>query len=300
MPKVCKTPTSSTQHRHVPYPSPASTTAPSTMTAQASTSPTPGTDRHASHSWPAHNDELLIHARQQGLNWQPIASTYFPGKTANACRKRHERLMEKRNSADVWGVKMEALAKAYVDVREQMWKLLADRVGEKWQTVEAKVCIQSLRNIFYGILTLRQCMEKGLKNLTAAGRTASRREVANLGTSPYDDNMNIHPTSERKRSLGHSDEADSFPDNAMVHDLDHPFRTGPQDEHQQTPFSAGGLSSSTPSGRSFSTSSSTFITPTVSSAAQFSPHQRKLPSFSSTFGAPIHSVIHNLPPVTTH
>ena len=42
--------------------------------------------------------------------------------------------MEKRNPAEI-----EALAKAYVDVREQMWKLLADRVGEKWQDVEAKV-----------------------------------------------------------------------------------------------------------------------------------------------------------------
>ena len=81
-----------------------------------------------------------MRARQQGLNWQPIASRYFPDKTANACRKRHERLMEKRNSADNWdGVKIETLAKAYVDVREQMWKLLADRVGEKWQNVEAKV-----------------------------------------------------------------------------------------------------------------------------------------------------------------
>lgn len=82
-----------------------------------------------------------MEARQQGMNWQPIATKHFPDKTANACRKRHERLMEKRNSADSWdGVKMESLAKAYLDVREQMWQILADRVGEKWQTVEAKVC----------------------------------------------------------------------------------------------------------------------------------------------------------------
>lgn len=82
-----------------------------------------------------------MQARQRGLNWQPIASQFFPDKTANACRKRHERLMDKRNSADNWdGVKVETLAKAYVDVREQMWKILADRIGEKWQNVEAKVC----------------------------------------------------------------------------------------------------------------------------------------------------------------
>ena len=48
--------------------------------------------------------------------------------------------MEKRNNTENWeGVKMETLAKAYNDLREQMWKILGDRVGEKWQTVEAKV-----------------------------------------------------------------------------------------------------------------------------------------------------------------
>ena len=74
------------------------------------------------------------------MNWQPIATKYFPDKTANACRKRHERLMEKRNNTENWeGVKMETLAKAYNDLREEMWKILADRVGEKWQIVEAKV-----------------------------------------------------------------------------------------------------------------------------------------------------------------
>ena len=82
-----------------------------------------------------------MRARQQGLNWQPIATQCFPDKSANACRKRHERLMEKRSSADSWdNVKNQKLAKAYMDVREQMWKILADRVGEKWQTVENKVC----------------------------------------------------------------------------------------------------------------------------------------------------------------
>ena len=49
--------------------------------------------------------------------------------------------MEKRNHADSWeGPKMEALSKAYNEMREQMWRILADKLGEKWQTVEAKVC----------------------------------------------------------------------------------------------------------------------------------------------------------------
>ena len=48
--------------------------------------------------------------------------------------------MEKRNSADSWdGVKIEQLAKAYVEVREEMWEVLAKLVDEKWQDVEKKV-----------------------------------------------------------------------------------------------------------------------------------------------------------------
>lgn len=89
--------------------------------------------------WRPEDDERLMRLRTQGLNWQPIADN-FPPKTANACRKRHERLMEKRNAAS-WddGVKIEELARAYLQVREQMWKVLADELNEKWQTVESKV-----------------------------------------------------------------------------------------------------------------------------------------------------------------
>ena len=87
--------------------------------------------------WSSEDDELLMRARREGLNWQPIASKYFPDKTANACRKRHERLMENADNTDA--IDIDKLSKAYLDSREHMWKLLADRVGEDWQAVEAKV-----------------------------------------------------------------------------------------------------------------------------------------------------------------
>lgn len=105
----------------------------------AGTSPTPN-ERHNASPWSSSDDTQLINARQKGLNWQPIASKYFPTKTPNACRKRYERLMDKRNSADSWdGVKIEQLARAYIEVREEMWEVLAKLVGEKWQDVEKKV-----------------------------------------------------------------------------------------------------------------------------------------------------------------
>ena len=73
------------------------------------------------------------------MKWAPIQQAYFPGKTANACRKRHERLMERQEAEDWDGPKFEHLAKEYLNVRKDMWTMLADRVGEKWQVVEAKV-----------------------------------------------------------------------------------------------------------------------------------------------------------------
>ena len=51
--------------------------------------------------WSSFDDDQLRRARQQGLEWQQIASEYFPGKTANTCRKRNERLMEKANQAAI-------------------------------------------------------------------------------------------------------------------------------------------------------------------------------------------------------
>jgi hypothetical protein len=89
--------------------------------------------------WTNEDDKVLMDARASGLNWQPIASKHFPTKTANACRKRHERLMERRNAEDWDGVKLETLATHYMSIRREMWTLLGERVGEKWQIIEAKV-----------------------------------------------------------------------------------------------------------------------------------------------------------------
>jgi hypothetical protein len=92
-----------------------------------------------SSSWSAKDDETLIQARAQGLNWNQISPKHFPQKSANACRKRHERLMERQNAEQWDGVKLDILAQAYMDVRREMWSILAARVGEKWTLVEQKV-----------------------------------------------------------------------------------------------------------------------------------------------------------------
>ena len=91
--------------------------------------------------WSAPDDEKLLQARASGLNWQPIANRHFPNKTANACRKRHERLIERRQVEDWDAQKLELLAQEYVAIRKEMWEMLASRVGERWSVVEAKVRI---------------------------------------------------------------------------------------------------------------------------------------------------------------
>ncbi|EOA81444.1 uncharacterized protein SETTUDRAFT_99126 [Exserohilum turcica Et28A] len=136
-----------------------------------------------SSSWSTKDDETLIQARAQGLNWNQIGPKHFPSKTPNACRKRHERLMERQNAEQWDGVKLEVLAQAYMEVRREMWSLLAARVGEKWQLVETK------------------CMEKGLKNLTQACRSAQKKlengtyhdhEDSGIGISDLEEEQEDH------------------------------------------------------------------------------------------------------------
>lgn len=100
--------------------------------------PTASTQRSAA-IWSTADDEVLLRARASGLNWQPIASRHFPSKTANACRKRHERLIERRHVEDWDHNKLELLAEEYLACRKEMWEILANRLGERWQVVEAKV-----------------------------------------------------------------------------------------------------------------------------------------------------------------
>ena len=166
-------------------------------------------------------------------------------------------------------------------------------------------------------------MEKGLKTLQTAGRTASRREArANLGHEFDSDEISDSrfPLSGRERSRSHQDEEDGFNDSAIGPE-DHQFVNGgafgpSRDDHQQAPYSAGGMSNPSPSyssARSFSINSNTSSSlagfpPTITPAPQFPAVQQQpqtLPSFSAAFGMPsisavLHHSPHHSPAVTTH
>jgi hypothetical protein len=105
------------------------------------TVPPPTSQRASSGAWTPQDDQALIDARASGLNWGQIQNKHFPGKTPNACRKRHERLMDRKN-ADQWGQrKLEILAREYMNRRKEIWAPLATATGEKWSVVEQKVCL---------------------------------------------------------------------------------------------------------------------------------------------------------------
>ncbi|KAF4120409.1 SANT protein [Geosmithia morbida] len=143
----------------------------------------PPSHRPSSGAWTLHDDQQLIEARTKGLNWNQIKNTYFPSKSANACRKRHERLSERRDSDEWDNRKFQRLAKEYMAMRKEIWSGLAARTGEKWTAVEHK------------------CLSNGLKNIQSASRAATRLErlhsqsaAAAAGGGPltgYDDDSGI-------------------------------------------------------------------------------------------------------------
>lgn len=97
--------------------------------------------RTPSTAWSKEDDENLLRARAQGLNWGQIQSKHFGSKTSNACRKRHERLIERR-TADNWDkTNFEKLSMEYMHMRKEIWSPLAARVGQKWTVVESKVSV---------------------------------------------------------------------------------------------------------------------------------------------------------------
>ena len=99
----------------------------------------PTQHRASSGAWNQEDDRTLLTLRAMGKNWNQIQRDAFPGKTGNACRKRHERLMERRGQNDFDNRKLERLCKEYMSMRKEIWQPLASRCGEKWNVVEMQV-----------------------------------------------------------------------------------------------------------------------------------------------------------------
>lgn len=89
--------------------------------------------------WTNDEDECLRDCKRRGLQWDTIHKQYFPGKSGNACRKRYERLEQKRRSTEWDTARLDRLAVAYKEMRPRIWEPLARHLGERWEHVEKQV-----------------------------------------------------------------------------------------------------------------------------------------------------------------
>ena len=94
--------------------------------------------------WTSDEDSTLIDAKSSGLGWNDIHQRYFPTKSGNACRKRHERLILKLRTTDWDHPRIQRVMAEYnaPRVREEFWSRIAHNVGERWEDVEKVVCQQ--------------------------------------------------------------------------------------------------------------------------------------------------------------
>lgn len=172
--------------------------------------------RPSSGAWNPQDDATLMQARAQGMNWAPIQQSYFPSKTPNACRKRHERLMERRSADDWDGRKLEQLAKGYMSMRREIWQGLAQVTGEKWNVVEQKVRLplSTLICVNMNKTNKQQCMQQGLKNLQTSARSCARRERM-LDTSGH--GLGVPGAYQDDSGIGDDFEAEYDADGASEH-----------------------------------------------------------------------------------
>ncbi len=152
-------------------------------------------------------------------------------------------------------------------------------------------------------------MEKGLKTLQTAGRSASRSRRQTFDVGAID-----QMTDTRYQAPLESQGDDIFNDSGLGQDPEHHFLPNAQSDQRRhyatsihtepAPFSAGAITPPYSSNRSYSQCSSsngisvinTSPYQTIQQPSPFQQQQQTLPSFSSAFGQPI---VSSLPPATT-
>ncbi|KAK5467843.1 hypothetical protein LTS15_000816 [Exophiala xenobiotica] len=97
--------------------------------------------------WTSEEDDILIKAKGQGLAWEEIHKKFFPNKTGNACRKRHDRLLIKARDPTWDEARTQKVVARYNRVRDQVWRGIAEQVGEKWEDVERVILQQGCRGL---------------------------------------------------------------------------------------------------------------------------------------------------------
>ncbi|KAL8678648.1 MAG: hypothetical protein Q9186_005003 [Xanthomendoza sp. 1 TL-2023] len=89
-------------------------------------------------AWTKSMDDVLLLAKHRGLDFAVISEIYFPTQSAQACHVRYEKLRGSRPIHEVIN-RLGNLANYYRSSRENMWRILASKMGEEWTAVEAEV-----------------------------------------------------------------------------------------------------------------------------------------------------------------
>ena len=90
--------------------------------------------------WNSDEDSILIDAKGRGKSWEEIHQQHFPGKSANACRKRHERVLAKMRNTDWDDARIQRVTEAYNRHRHLIWAPLCKELNENVSDVEKVVC----------------------------------------------------------------------------------------------------------------------------------------------------------------
>ncbi|PWW77096.1 hypothetical protein C7212DRAFT_343430 [Tuber magnatum] len=152
-------------------------------------------------AWSTTDDELLLTSKTSGKKWVEI-SPLFPGKTSNACRKRHARLVT--NAQLEWNAEREKdLAMEFASAKVAFFKSLAGNLGLEWQQVEKKVFFPSFLLLSF-LLTIEsrngnlldQCVEMGFRALLEKGKKCSP-----TAPPPPPHSRTLNPQSDRKRRV---------------------------------------------------------------------------------------------------
>ncbi|KAI1000513.1 hypothetical protein K3495_g7682 [Podosphaera aphanis] len=158
-----------------------STTPVSTRVTETQTKKSNLEGRSSHPAWTLSDDNILINARASGKEWKDVQRDNFPLKTPNACRKRYERLMKRKNVNGLDRRRLENLAKKYMRLREEIWKPLTLATGEKLSDVESTCMGQGLEG-------LRE-IARSTAEVRSSGAVSSKLPFGDLGPGRLDNSL---------------------------------------------------------------------------------------------------------------
>jgi hypothetical protein len=194
-----------------------------------------GGQNNRSSSWSAKEDDILIQARAQGLNWNQIASKHFPNKSPSACRKRHERLLERQSSLKKNEEEEAATAAIFADGRhwsiEEEYNLEINlaRFGTDWLAIADRMGTKTLTEVKNHYLHL---VETGRSDLEDVAKRADARplEITRLRRESSEKDARLRQLEQAVMELQQSRDPDSkqtVGEVDMQKYADHPQSPGP-------------------------------------------------------------------------